>query len=128
MSQVLVMVKPWVVAQAEHIFSQLDRGAAREKPSVFIPSLDEHTIRSLYEAYKGTDILEGIVEDMVLLPVHIAVYEGSQVFFNAQKEVIRYAYDVFIPKISTHQRNALHISDSHEAFNREYNLFKKFLQ
>jgi nucleoside diphosphate kinase len=126
MTKIFVMIKPWGVSHAGEIFKRLDRVGKRLE-IIEIASIPEGAIKLQHAKYQGQRFFQLMISDLTGKPAVIALYEGNQEEFIRQRDYLRKEFGRDIIPLPPLRRSALHVSDSGQEFNRDFNAWGEYL-
>jgi nucleoside diphosphate kinase len=127
MSNIIVLIKPPVLAYANEILSHLsEKGELLYK--VEVNNIASEDIKNHYKIHEGKTFFNDLLGYFIGKNMILALYNGNIDKFNSLKSIIRNEYDCHIPNNPNGNQNSIHISDSKDEANREYDVWEKHLK
>ena len=126
MEKIFTGIKPWSLHHKDELLSQMDN-IGKRLATILIESAPREPIVIQHSKYRNELWFDLLIDDLAGKPYLIVLYSGHQEKFNKMKLILREEFGEDIPPLPPLQRNALHISDSQQEFERDYNAWRNYL-
>lgn len=128
MTNLLVIVKPWVIHYTDEILGAFDSRGRRIRDAR-VDSVPQRIIEAHYAVHRDKPFFGPMTREFIGQPVHLAVYGGDCAGFRQAAIGVRERYAPEIPPSENRLvfRNAVHVSDPEEAA-RELEVWRDYLK